>query len=88
LKPDPSSSSSLALTSDAGRSNWAIVGRLFKLAWHYRLGCVAVLAVQVAVVAAELGVLGLTGLGIDALRYDLDPSGQPPRWPLGLARPL
>ena len=45
------------------------------------------LAVQVAVVATELGVLGLTGLGIDALRYDLDPSGQPPRWPLGLAPP-
>jgi ATP-binding cassette subfamily B protein len=63
------------------------VARLFGLAWHYRLGCVAVLMWQIAVVVLELVVLALTGLGIDALRHSLDPMGQSPRWPFGIAPP-
>ena len=58
-----------------GPSNWALIRRLFKLAWQYRLRCVQVLAVQL--VLLTMGVFGLsfTGIGIDYIRRKL--AGQP-----------
>lgn len=42
---------------------------------------------QVALVSIGLGMLGLTGLGIDVIRHHVDPSSSAPRWPLGLPLP-
>ncbi|QYM78937.1 ABC transporter ATP-binding protein/permease [Horticoccus luteus] len=58
-------SSSLAASS---LSNWAVVGRLFRLTWSYRRGCLKVLATQVVLLTMGLSGLSLTGLGIDYIR--------------------
>lgn len=57
------------------------------LSWRYRRACLAVLTVQVLLLALSLSGLGLTGLAIDLLRHQLDPTSSPPQWPLGLAPP-
>lgn len=73
--------------SDPGLSNAVLIRRLFALGWKYRAGCVLVLLQQTLLVALNLGGLGLTGLGIDAIRHYLDPQSTPPRWPLGIEPP-
>jgi ATP-binding cassette subfamily B protein len=57
------------------------------LSWRYRRPCLAVLTVQVLLLAISLSGLGLTGLAIDLLRHQLDPANAPPHWPLGFAPP-
>jgi ATP-binding cassette subfamily B protein len=66
---------SLPSATPSGPSNWALIRRLFQLAWQYRLRCVQVLAVQL--VLLTMGVFGLsfTGIGIDYIRRKL--AGQP-----------
>ncbi|PTY01153.1 ABC transporter ATP-binding protein [Opitutus sp. ER46] len=56
-------------TTIAPPSNWALVRRLFGLAWRYRGHCVQVLVIQL--VLLTLGIVGLsfTGLGIDYIRH-------------------
>ena len=54
-------------------SNWALVRRLFGLAWRYRLQCLRVLALQLVLLALGLTGLSLTGLGIDYIRHVMDP---------------
>ena len=73
--------------TDARTSNWVLLRRLLGLGWRYRAGCIKVLAQQLTLVTAGLCILGLTGLGIDVIRHDVDPSATPPRWPLGVAPP-
>jgi len=50
-------------------SNWALVTRLFGLAWRYRLRSIGVLVIQL--VLLTLGIFGLTftGVGIDYIRH-------------------
>ena len=50
-------------------SNWALITRLFGLAWRYRLRSIGVLVIQL--VLLTLGIFGLTftGLGIDYIRH-------------------
>jgi ATP-binding cassette subfamily B protein len=55
--------------------------------WRYRGGCVAVLVQQALLVTLGLAGLSLAGLGIDYIRHRLDPTSQPPHWPLGLVPP-
>jgi len=62
-------------------SHWALTRRLVALAWRYRSGCFKVLAAQIVLLLANLATIGLTGLGIDALRHAVDPSARPPHWP-------
>ena len=68
-------------------SNWELIRRLLALSWRYRGGCLKILCAQMTLLAAGLGTIGLTGLGIDALRHALDPETRPPQWPLLLTPP-
>ncbi len=61
--------------------------RLLGLAWQYRRGCLKILGIQFTLLVMGLSGLGLTGLGIDIVRYNLQPDAKAPRWPFGLAPP-
>ncbi|MBE7537934.1 MAG: ABC transporter ATP-binding protein [Opitutaceae bacterium] len=50
-------------------SNWALIRRLWGLAWRYRARCFQVLSLQLVLLTLGLSGLGLTGLGIDYIRY-------------------
>jgi ABC-type multidrug transport system fused ATPase/permease subunit len=65
-------------------SNAAILRRLFALSWQYRRDCIAVLALQGALLVLGLLGLGAVGLAVDAIRHALDPVAASPRWPLHL----
>jgi ATP-binding cassette subfamily B protein len=52
-------------------SNWALIRRLFGLAWRYRLRCVQVLAIQLVLLTMGIVGLGFTGLGIDYIRHQV-----------------
>lgn len=66
-------------------SNWSLICRLIGLGWNFRGQCIRVLAVQTVMLSMSLAGLGLTGLGIDYVRYRMDPTAPPPRWWFGLA---
>jgi len=55
-------------------SNWALIRRLFGLAWRYRLRCVQVLAIQLVLLTMGIVGLGFTGLGIDYIRHKVEGS--------------
>lgn len=79
------SSDSKRLTIDlAARgevSNGVLVRRLLKLAWRYRGGCVKVLVLQTLALLLGLVGLGLTGFGIDVIRYHAtEGAGLPVYW--------
>ena len=65
----------------------ALISRMLGLGWRYRRACVVVVLLNVALVATQVGGLGLAGLGIDVVRHATDPTGMPPHWPWGLAPP-
>ncbi|MCS7049196.1 MAG: ABC transporter ATP-binding protein/permease [Verrucomicrobiae bacterium] len=69
----------MKLTSD----NAALVRRLLRLAWQYRVGCLQILALQLVLLLLGLVGLGLTGTGIDYLRSQVEPHAPAPHWPLG-----
>src|SRR3954466_11958738 len=50
-------------------SNWAVVKRLFALAWRYRLHSLQVLSIQLVLLTMGIGGLSLTGVGIDYIRH-------------------
>ncbi len=50
-------------------SNWALIRRLWGLAWRYRARCFQVLMLQLVLLTLGLSGLSLTGLGIDYIRY-------------------
>ncbi len=50
-------------------ANWRLIRRLLGLAWQYRAGCIRVLALQTALLILGMLGLGLTGVGIDYIRY-------------------
>lgn len=52
-------------------SNGELVRRLFKLAWRYRLHCIAVLSIQLILLTMGIAGLNLTGQGIDYIRKEL-----------------
>jgi ABC-type multidrug transport system fused ATPase/permease subunit len=64
----------------APSSNWALVRRLFGLAWRYRLHCLRVLSIQLVLLTMGIGGLSFTGLGIDYIKHRLDgtPTGANP----------
>lgn len=68
---------------DNGPSNGELILRLLQLAWTYRGPCLLVISLQLVLTLMGLAGLGLIGLGIDVLRFHLDPSVEPPNWPLG-----
>jgi ATP-binding cassette subfamily B protein len=58
--------------SGAGPNNGALVRRLFALAWRYRVHCLQVLALQLALLTMGLSGLSLTGVGIDYIKHQVD----------------
>ena len=68
-------------------TDWTIIRRLLELSWHYRSGCIKVFIYQFLLLAMGLSGLGLTGLGIDYVRCQIQPTVTPPHWPLGIAPP-
>ena len=64
-----------------------LLRRLLALSWRYRWGCIKILAAQMILLGSTLATIGLTGLGIDTLRYALDPSVRAPAWPAALTPP-
>lgn len=72
--------------SEAGNRP-SVLPRLMELAWHYRCGCLKVLAIQLVLLLMGLSGLGLTGLGIDVVRHHVQADARPPQWPFGLAPP-
>jgi ATP-binding cassette subfamily B protein len=60
-----------AATALAAPSNWTLARRLFALAWRYRLHCLQVLGIQLALLTLGLSGLSLTGVGIDYIRHQL-----------------
>src|SRR3954468_23048737 len=53
-------------------SNWAVVRRLFALAWRYRRHCLQVLSIQLMLLTMGIGGLSLTGVGIDFIKHKVD----------------
>lgn len=68
-------------------STGKLLRRLLLLALEYRRPCVAVVLMQVMLVALSLSTLGLTGLGIDYLQYCVLQNAEAPQWPFGLKPP-
>ncbi len=69
-------------------SNWTIICRLLALSWRYRAGCIKVFIYQLILLAMGLSALGLTGLGIDFIRHEIQSTAKPPHWPFGLLPPV
>jgi ATP-binding cassette, subfamily B, bacterial len=59
-------------TTAPALSNWALVRRLFALAWRYRLHCLQVLTIQLALLTMGIGGLSLTGVGIDYIKHQAE----------------
>ena len=51
--------------------NKTLIKRLLRFAWQFRRRCLAVLGLQIVLLAMGLGGLSLTGVGIDYLRFSL-----------------
>ena len=68
-------------------SDWTVIRRLLALSWRYRRECIKVFVYQLILVVMGLGGLGLTGLGIDYVRFQVQPGVNPPHWPLRLVPP-
>jgi len=69
------------------QSNWHVTRRLLALTWRYRAGCVKVFVYQLVLLVMGLSALGLTGLGIDFIRHELQPTAPAARWPFHLMPP-
>ncbi|MEZ6062802.1 MAG: ABC transporter ATP-binding protein [Planctomycetaceae bacterium] len=68
-------------------SNALLLLRLLGLAAEYKWGIFQVLLLQSLLVALSMATLGMTGLGIDYLRWVLSSDAVAPRWPAGLSPP-
>jgi ATP-binding cassette subfamily B protein len=59
-------------TASPGLSNWAVVRRLFALAWRYRMHCLQVLGIQLVLLTMGITGLSLTGVGVDYIKHKVD----------------
>jgi ATP-binding cassette subfamily B protein len=64
-----------------------LTGRMLAMAWRYRRACLTVVALNTLLVALMVSGLGLTGLAIDYIRFQVDPTSPAPHWPLGIQPP-
>ncbi|WP_437187404.1 ABC transporter ATP-binding protein [Planctomicrobium sp. SH668] len=69
------------------QSNWSLLRRLIDLGLEYRGPCAAMLVLDLLLVCLALGGLGLTGVAIDYIRHQVDPSAPAPRFPFGWTHP-
>ena len=61
--------------------------RLLGLVWEYRSRCLLVLVQQLLLVSIGLAILGFSGIGIDFIRFRLDPAANEPSWLFGIHPP-
>ncbi|MCA9052575.1 MAG: ABC transporter ATP-binding protein, partial [Planctomycetaceae bacterium] len=71
----------------AGRSNLRMLWRLISLGLEYRRPYLAMVVLNLALVALSVGGLGLTGLAIDYIRHEVDSTAAAPQWPFGWSPP-
>jgi len=69
------------LSTTSKPSNWRLLQRLIRLGLEYRVACVAMLLFHLALVTLAMSSLGLTGLGIDYIRHQVDPTSPPANFP-------
>ncbi len=62
---------------------WRLVG----LSFEYKTAALAMVALHVLLVGLTLSGLGLTGVAIDYIRHEVDPSSTTPRWPFSWQPP-
>ncbi len=72
--------STVAVSSSVDLSNAALVRRMLGLAWRYRLGCVQILALQMAQLAMSVAALTFLGIAIDVIRHAAVPGSPAPRF--------
>ena len=60
-----------------------MLGRLLGLGWRYRLDCLQILGQQVLLIVLQMFQLGLAGLGIDVIRWEMDRRTGANPWPFG-----
>lgn len=60
---------STATPAAVSPTNWALIRRLFGLAWRYRGHCLLVLFIQLMLLTMGIFGLSFTGLGIDYIRH-------------------
>ncbi len=68
-------------------SDGELIWRLIALIWSYRTEFLQVVIYQIALLVLVLAGLRLTGVGIDYVRFVVQPGAPVPHWPLGLAPP-
>ena len=68
-------------------SNRALIKRLLALTWQYRAGCIRIVCLQLVLLTLGLAGLSFTGVGIDFVRFQVQPGTRPPAWPFGLVPP-
>jgi len=73
--------------SHAPQSNGELLRRLIRLGMEYRGPCLAMVALNLSLVTLSIGTLGMTGLGIDYIRHQVDPASPPPHFPWGWTPP-
>jgi ATP-binding cassette subfamily B protein len=74
MKPDDAS------PTPPDQTSRALVGRLLRLSWQYKWQCVQVLVLQTLLQLMVIGGINLFGLGVDYLRFELEPGAKEPRW--------
>lgn len=73
--------------NDGQASTSALLRRLIKLTWQYRIGALKIIGLQMLLLAMALSGLGLIGLGIDVIGNDIGLSDKQPKWPFGIEPP-
>ncbi|HCE44883.1 MAG TPA: ABC transporter ATP-binding protein [Lentisphaeria bacterium] len=90
-------------STGTGRPEKKIFSRLLRLSWHYRAGCMKVIAFQILLLAFEISGLALIGVGVDYIKFvavTVSPheishaviagaaAAKPPAWPFGFKPPV
>lgn len=74
-------------TPQDGTATKYLLWRLIGLSFEYKAAAFAMVALHILLVGLTLSGLGLTGVAIDYIRHQVDPTSAPPRWPLGWEPP-
>jgi ATP-binding cassette subfamily B protein len=73
--------------SPSEATDWILIRRLLQLSWHYRWGCLRVLALQSTMVLLGIWCWAFSGLGVDEIQHAVGATHATPVWPFGWAPP-
>jgi ATP-binding cassette subfamily B protein len=62
-------------------TDWVLIRRLLGLSWHYRWGCLRVLALQSSMVLLGIWCWAFSGLGVDEIQHAVGATHTTPVWP-------